>query len=448
MASNQFDRLIDENIRAIRNHRQNSGGNFAMEQSRRNTKRTRENKMINREHRKQISERNRPSVQRYYDQGRMQGVASGRKDPRRAMLEISPTPETLAAVRPETFGAAPGAAGGGGATGGGRTGIPGMDYGDAFKAAGSHLEALSDPAAQAELPAEDAAGNPLTPEQARAYVARQRLQSQARMAGEILPQQNRVATMPEAYQNRMADEARNREHFDNNLIESLVDAEGNPVDASRAGEEGVYRKFTHQGRGSDPGRDMQPEQRSVTAVGFGDDRQAVQRAQPASRVETAISRVFGRKPEGGGREDSDGRQRNAGISDDLRRRAALPKQQGAGEKPSKSRASRPDSGNNTQKKKQPAVRDNQKPSREKAARPEQAGAARGKSVPRPRQSVMGEKGEGFAPLEIRESDNETVRSMKERMNRVLTRERDPEKVRQAVSDFFKWWDRTSSRNMP
>jgi len=460
MASNTFDRLVDENIRALRGHRQDNKKNFAMEQSKRNTRRTRENKILRQERQDRRSERMEPVVQKYYNQGRMQGVGSGRKDPRQALLEISPNAQSLMLARPEAFGGGGQAGGRSGTTSrSGGTGIPGIDYDKAFSAAGDHMEALNDPAARANLPKEDAAGNPLTPEQAQAYVAEQRLQNQARIAGGIVPQQGRqVATMPESAQTAREESLKNRQHFDQNLMTSLVDEKGNPVDAGRAGEEGVYRKFTHQGRGADAGRDMRPPQESVTAVGFGDQRQEIQR-QPASAVDRAITGVFG-DVAGGGEERpgqnaglSDevkrrGRDTGAGQSgrDDLRQRAASAfwdEGEGKQEEAAKPRAKKQNVSKNekTKRKQQGARQADEKPTARRYLVPK--GGQTGRA---PKQSVMGQTAEGFS-LDVKKDDKPAVRSMKERLNKVLERERNPQKVKEEISNFLKWWDRTSSRNM-
>jgi hypothetical protein len=299
MASNNFDRLMDLNIRMVRDanrkNRQQETTRKTWAQTQRNADRAAAYKDRELERRRYEEARRAPILERYYNRGHLQGVASGRKDPRQAMLDMSPTPESLAMARPEAFanmnGTTATARGSRTTAGTGRTGIPGLDYGKMFDAAGKHMEALSDPMAQGELPTEDRAGRPLTPEQARAYVARQRLLNQTRMAGELLPQEQapeRPATMPEAYQNRLEAEAAEREHFDKNLVTSEeTDKEGNK-----------YKRFSlpaYNPAGSDFIRDINPE--NVKSIGFGRHRQDVSNRPPAS-VDTAIANVFGRPRQG------------------------------------------------------------------------------------------------------------------------------------------------------
>lgn len=176
------------------------------------------------------------------------------------------------------------------------------------------MEAVSDPMFQG-LPETDAAGNPLSPEQARAHAARNRLGQQVSMTQAFMPQgQQGPPTMPEARRAGLDEDARDREHFDRTVIESYVDAEGNPVDASRAGEEGVYRKYTHQGRNTGARVVGTPPPGSVGAVGFGEGRREVGRdTAPGSATEQAIEKAFGRT--GRGADYQRGRAADVGRED-------------------------------------------------------------------------------------------------------------------------------------
>lgn len=94
----------------------------------------------------------------------------------------------------------------------------------------------------------------------------------------------------------------NRENFEENTITSMVDEQGNPVDASNIErEEGgqhygvtpegkkVYRKFSLSGTGRKiPGEG--PTAESVRSVGFGDQRREV--AGRGDEIQNVIDRVF------------------------------------------------------------------------------------------------------------------------------------------------------------
>jgi hypothetical protein len=248
---------------------------------------------------------NRARVDNFYarmdDEQTLRGVARGEVDPRTVIGRTEAGQQAFIRSRPELFGGFPGEGGGGtrgsaAGTGGGGFSVP---PGQAFTAAGQHMDYYADPMRQAALPTTDAAGRPISPEEAQAYAARKRLHQQAGLAAGLFPEQQGVQGPPsvvEVYKRLRHEEAKEREHFDRTLVAPWVDAEGRPVDAGKVKDgklpDGtrVYRKVS----GPDAyGSVREPDLRSVASVGFGPHRQELA-GRPMSMVETAIAQAFGR----------------------------------------------------------------------------------------------------------------------------------------------------------
>lgn len=337
MASNSFDRLMDLNAGMIRDanrkKRQQDTTRKTWEQTQRNTDRATAFKDRDLERRRYEEARRAPILERYYNRGHLQGVASGRKDPRQAMLGMSPTPDALAMARPEIFGAMGQGAGAksGSKSSGTEGGFSANQFAGLNQKALERVDARMEPSISGPHPLQnekgkwvDSQGSPMAENQMRQHLFQEEMNNllsgtglksteygivdettgtlaDPRKIGMPGPEQNagqNIATMPESSAMSRQESMRDKEHFEQNLVTSMVDAQGNPVDASRAGEDGVYKKFTHQGRNAPTGAVSRPDAQSVASVGFQDGTGGqVQKmaGKPARSVEEALDRALGRR---------------------------------------------------------------------------------------------------------------------------------------------------------